>query len=124
MCNGGRIIHHLKYNLPAAQNHVIIVGYQAFGTLGRKLVDGLESVRIHHEEVPVRARIHTVGGLSAHGDQDDMTRWYECMKNRPPIYLVHGERDAQAAFKTYLESRCGASVHVPDAGQRLDLAGL
>jgi metallo-beta-lactamase family protein len=81
-------------------------------------------VRIHGEEVPVKARIHTVGGLSAHGDQDDMTRWYECMKNRPPVYLVHGERDAQAAFKTYLESRCGASVHVPDAGQRLDLAGL
>ncbi len=124
MCNGGRIIHHLKYNLPSAQNHVIIVGYQAFGTLGRKLVDGFASVRIHHEEVPVKARIHTVGGLSAHGDQDDMARWYECMKNRPPVYLVHGERVAQAAFKTYLESRCGAQVHVPATGQRLDLSGL
>jgi metallo-beta-lactamase family protein len=122
MCNGGRIVHHLKYNLPSAQNHVIIVGYQAFGSLGRKLVDGFESVRIHNQEVPVKARIHTVGGLSAHGDQDDMARWYECMKSRPPVYLVHGEREAQAGFKAYLESRCGARVHIPDRGERLDLA--
>jgi metallo-beta-lactamase family protein len=124
MCNGGRIIHHLKHNLPSAQNHVIIVGYQAFGTLGRKLVDGFESVRIHNEEVSVKARIHTVGGLSAHGDQDDLARWYECMKNRPPVYLVHGERDAQADFKTYLESRCKAQVYLPDPGERLNLAEL
>jgi metallo-beta-lactamase family protein len=107
-----------------AQNHVIIVGYQAFGTLGRRLVDGFESVRIHHEEVPVKARIHTVGGLSAHGDQDDLARWYECMKNRPPVYLVHGERDAQSEFKTYLESRCGAKVQLPERGRHLDLAAL
>jgi len=124
MCNGGRIVHHLKHNLPFAQNHVIIVGYQAFGTLGRRLVDGFQSVRIHNEEVAVKASIHTVGGLSAHGDQDDLARWYECMKNRPPVYLVHGERDAQSAFKSYLESRCNAHVQVPDPGQRLDLASL
>jgi len=124
MCNGGRITHHLKHNLPSAQNHVIIVGYQAFGTLGRKLVDGFESVRIHHEEIPVKARIHTVGGLSAHGDQDDLARWYECMENRPPVYLVHGERDAQSEFKTYLESRCNTRVRLPEPGERLDLASL
>ena len=124
MCNGGRIIHHLKHNLPSAQNHVIIVGYQAFGSLGRKLVDGFESVRIHGEEVPVRARIHTVGGLSAHGDQDDMARWYECMKNRPPVCLVHGEREAQSAFKAFLESRFGTHVSLPDPGSRLDLASV
>jgi metallo-beta-lactamase family protein len=124
MCNGGRIIHHLKHNLPLAQNHVIIVGYQAFGTLGRRLVDGFESVRIHRQEVPVKARIHTVGGLSAHADQDDLARWYECMKNHPPVYLVHGERDAQSEFKLHLEVRYGARVHLPDPGQRLDLAAL
>jgi len=124
MCTGGRIVHHLKHNLPSAQNHVLIVGYQAFGTLGRKLVDGFDSVRIHHEEVPVRATIHTIGGLSAHGDQEDMARWYECMKNRPPVFLVHGERDAQSLFKTYLESRCGARVTMPEPGERLNLADL
>jgi metallo-beta-lactamase family protein len=124
MCNGGRIVHHLKHNLADARNHVIIVGYQAFGSLGRKLVDGFESVRIHYEEIPVRAKIHTVGGLSAHGDQDDLARWYECMSNRPPVYLVHGERDSQAEFKTYLSSRSGAQVHIPDAGHIIDLASL
>jgi len=124
MCNGGRITHHLKYNLGSAQNHVIIVGYQAWGTLGRKLVDGFESVRIHREEIPVKATIHTVGGLSAHGDQDDLARWYECMDNRPPVYLVHGERDAQSEFKAYLESRCNAKVQLAEPGERLNLAAL
>jgi len=124
MCNGGRIVHHLKHNLPYAHNHVIIVGYQAFGTLGRKLVDGFEMVRIHNEEIPVKAKIHTVGGLSAHGDQDDLARWYECMANRPPVYLVHGERESQTAFKEYLSSRTGAEVHLPDPGDILDLGVL
>ncbi|MGH8033620.1 MAG: MBL fold metallo-hydrolase RNA specificity domain-containing protein [Lysobacterales bacterium] len=134
MCNGGRIVHHLKHNLGQAQNQVIIVGYQAFGTLGRKLVDGFDSVRIHGEQVPVRAKIHTVGGLSAHGDQEDLARWYECMTKRqpaspppvnpPPVYLVHGERETQMQFKDYLHSRYGTAVHLPDAGQRLDLGTL
>ncbi len=124
MCTGGRIVHHLKHNLPHAHNHVLIVGYQAFGTLGRKLVDKFETVRIHNEEIPVRAKIHTVGGLSAHGDQDDLARWYECMANRPPVYLVHGERDSQTAFKEYLSSRTGAKVHLPDPGDMLDLGAL
>ena len=124
MCNGGRIVHHLKHNLPYAHNHVIIVGYQAFGTLGRKLVDGFEMVRIHNEEIAVKAKIHTVGGLSAHGDQDDLARWYECMANRPPVYLVHGERESQTAFKDYLSARNGAKVHLPDPGDILDLGAL
>ena len=124
MCTGGRIVHHLKHNLPYAHNHVIIVGYQAFGTLGRKLVDKFETVRIHNEEISVKAKIHTVGGLSAHGDQDDLARWYECMANRPPVYLVHGERESQTAFKEYLSARNGAEVHLPDPGDILDLGAL
>jgi len=121
MCNGGRIVHHLKHNLPHAKNHVIIVGYQARGSLGRRLVEGQKQVRIHGENVEVRARIHTVGGLSAHGAQDDLARWYECMKNRPPVYLVHGEEDARQAFAGYLAERSGATVHTPGSGQVLDL---
>jgi len=124
MCNGGRIVHHLKYNLGHSGNHVIIVGYQAFGSLGRKLVDGFETVRMHGEEFPVRAKIHTVGGLSAHGDQDDLARWYECMADRPPVYLVHGEPESQAEFRDYLQRRCGASVQIPQPGERLDLSTL
>lgn len=122
MCNGGRIVHHLKHNLPDTRNHVIIVGYQAYGSTGRRLVDGESSVRIHGEDVEVRAKIHTVGGLSAHGDQDDLARWYECMKNRPPVWLVHGERESQIAFKDYLNQRNGAHVSLPDPGERLVLS--
>jgi metallo-beta-lactamase family protein len=121
MCNGGRIIHHLKHNLDREETQVLITGYQANGSLGRRLVNGEETVRIHGRTIPVRATIHTVGGLSAHGDQDDLARWYECMENRPPIYLVHGETDAQEDFSKYLAGRCDATVHIPKPGDVLEL---
>jgi metallo-beta-lactamase family protein len=124
MCNGGRIIHHLKHNLDRAETQVLITGYQAYGSLGRRLVDGQAAVRIHGRDIPVRASVHTVGGLSAHGDQDDLARWYENMANRPPVYLVHGEVEAQQNFQTYLSGRCGAEVHLPKPGDVLDLASL
>ena len=121
MCNGGRIIHHLKHNLDREETQVLITGYQAFGSLGRRLVNREETVRIHGRTIPVRASIHTVGGLSAHGDQDDLARWYENMENRPPVYLVHGEVEAQEDFRKYLGKRCGADVHLPKPGDILDL---
>lgn len=124
MCTGGRIVHHLKHNLGGERNHVMIVGYQARGTLGRRLVDGAERVRIHGRDVPVKAKIHTVGGLSAHGDQEDMARWYGGMEGHPPVYLVHGEREAQGEFGKFLEDRFGCSVNLPGPGEKLDLAGL
>ena len=124
MCNGGRIVHHLKHNLDRAETQVLITGYQARGSLGRRLVDGDETVRIHGRDIRVRAAIHTIGGLSAHGDQDDLARWYECMENRPPVYLVHGEVEAQEAFQAYLGKRNGAEVHLPKPGDMLDLAAL
>jgi len=122
MCNGGRIVHHLRHNLEREETQVLITGYQAQGSLGRRLVDGEEVVRIHGQDIQVRASIHTLGGLSAHGDQDDLARWYECMENRPPVYLVHGEVDAQEAFRAYLGKRSGAEVHLPKPGDVLDLA--
>jgi metallo-beta-lactamase family protein len=122
MCNGGRIIHHLKHNLDREETQVLITGYQAKGSLGRRLVNGESSVRIHRQDVQVRAAVHTVGGLSAHGDQDDLARWYEHMENRPPVYLVHGERESQDAFALYLHGRTGARVSLPDPGDVLDLA--
>lgn len=124
MCNGGRIIHHLKYNLDREETQLLITGYQARGSLGRRLVNGEESVRIHGQNIPVRAAIHTVGGLSAHGDQDDLARWYEQIEGRPPVYLVHGEPDAQQAFARYLHGRCGARVQTPSPGDILDLEQL
>ena len=121
MCNGGRIIHHLKYNLEREETQVLITGYQANGSLGRRLVNGEKTVRIHGQTIPVNATVHTVGGLSAHGDQDDLARWYECMENRPPVYLVHGEAEAQEAFRNYLHQRSGADVHLPKPGDFLEL---
>jgi metallo-beta-lactamase family protein len=124
MCTGGRILHHLKHNLWRPECQVVIVGYQANGSLGRQLVDGREYVRIHHETIKVRAQIHTVGGLSAHGDRDDMTRWYEGLGDRPPVCLVHGEAGAAEAFASHL-SRAGARwAWVARRGARLDLAQL
>jgi metallo-beta-lactamase family protein len=124
MCNGGRIIHHLKHNLGREETQVLITGYQAQGSLGRRLVDGADTVRIHGQDIGVRAAVHTIGGLSAHGDQDDLARWYECMENRPPVYLVHGEVEAQTAFQAYLGQRNGAEVHLPKPGDVLDLGAL
>lgn len=121
MCNGGRIIHHLKHNLDREETQVLITGYQANGSLGRRLVNGEKTVRIHGQTIPVNATVHTVGGLSAHGDQDDLARWYECMENRPPVYLVHGETEAQEAFRNYLHQRSSADVHLPKPGDFLEL---
>ena len=124
MCNGGRIVHHLKHNLDREETQVLITGYQARGSLGRRLVNGEETVRVHGRTVPVRAAVHTVGGLSAHGDQDDLARWYENFRNRPPVYLVHGEVEAQDAFRKYLGGRSGAKVQLPKPGDVLDLDTL
>lgn len=121
MCNGGRIVHHLKHNLRNSNNQVIVVGYMARGSTGRKLVDRLDTIRIHGEDVPLKAQVHTVGGLSAHGDQDDLARWYECFENKPPVYLVHGEDDARDDFVEYLGNRAGAKVHRPMPGEVLEL---
>ena len=121
MCTGGRILHHFKHNLWRRETDVIIVGFQARGTLGRALVDGAEEVRLWGETVRVGARVHTVGGLSAHADQAGLTRWYEAIAHRPPVVLVHGESEARAALGEHLRETTGATVMEPDEGQSIDL---
>lgn len=124
MCEGGRIVHHLKHNIWRPECEVIIVGYQAFGTLGRQLVDGNTYVRIHQENIRVRARIHTIGGLSAHGDQDDLARWYGSFSPRPPVYLVHGESAAAEGLAARLLKDGAPRAVVAERGMRIDLATL
>ncbi len=125
MCNGGRIVHHLKHNVWRPECHVVIVGYQAAGSLGRQLVDGRARVRIHGETVQVGAQIHTVGGLSAHGDQEDLFRWYAGFKNRPPLFLVHGESASALALAKKIRAMASApSVGVAAAGESIDLAAF
>jgi metallo-beta-lactamase family protein len=122
MCSGGRILHHLKHNLWRPQCHVIIIGFQANGTLGRKLVDGADRVRLWQETIRVNARVHTVGGLSAHADQSGLLDWYGGFANRPPVSLVHGESRAREALASALRSRFAARVQIPSFGDELSLA--
>ena len=123
MANGGRVLHHLKHNLERAECHVVIVGFQAPGTLGRQLVDRHPEVRIHGQRVRCLAQVHTLGGLSAHGDQDDLLRWYDSFAGRPPIYLVHGEVPSAEALAVKLRER-GANATVGRPGLTIDLANL
>ncbi len=122
MCQGGRIKHHLKNNVWRPGCQVIIVGYQAQGTLGRRLVDGAEHIRLWGEEVRVAARIHTIGGLSAHADQQGLLQWYAGFERRPPLFLVHGETMAQQALAALLRSELQADVGIASRGQVLDLS--
>ncbi len=120
MCTGGRIVHHLKHNLARPECHVVFSGFQAQGTLGRAIVDGRDYVRIHGSPVKVAARVHTLGGFSAHGDQHDLMRWYAAIPGRPPVWLVHGEPAAAEALRDALRGE-GARADVAVPGVTLDL---
>lgn len=115
MANGGRVRHHLANNLAFARHHVVFVGYQAAGTLGRILVNRAPQVRLFGEEIPVRAAIHTVGGLSAHADRRGLIDWYASGRDRPPVVLVHGEDDARHALADALRERYGVAVTLAQA---------
>ncbi len=121
MCNGGRIKHHLKYNVWRRNCHVVIAGFQAKGTLGRALVDGAKRIRLWGETIKVAAKIHTVGGLSAHADQDGLCEWYQHFKNRPPLLLVHGEPSAQEVLATRLQKEFHAPVKIAQPDDKIDL---
>lgn len=124
MCTGGRIKHHLKHNLWRRNCHVLIVGYQAYGTLGRALVDGAKEIQLWGEKIRVAARVHTIGGFSAHADSDGLTNWYRHFEATPPVVLVHGEPEAINALDKRLTGESGAKVKIADEGMRLDLGKL
>jgi metallo-beta-lactamase family protein len=121
MCSGGRILHHLKHNVWRPQCHLVVVGYQAHGTLGRRLVDGAETIKLWGDDYRVRIRIHTIGGLSAHADQQDLIDWYRAFDNRPSVYLVHGERRAQGPLVKRMQSELKAPVSIADRGQTIEI---
>lgn len=121
MLTGGRIVHHIKHNISRSGAHVMIVGYQANGTLGRRLVDGEASIRIHGDEYRVKAQIHTVGGLSAHADVDDLLRWIGNFKTNPRVHVVHGEDAVKQDFRDLLESRLNLRASIPAPGEIFEL---
>jgi len=121
MCSGGRILHHLKNNVWRPECHLVIVGFQAYGTLGRRIVDGAETIRLYGDEYRVRNQVHTIGGLSAHGDQADLITWYSGFQNRPPVYLVHGEPDAQKVLAKKMRKDLDAPVFIAERGQTIQI---
>jgi metallo-beta-lactamase family protein len=105
MCEAGRIVHHLTWNLPVSQNAIVITGFQAMGTLGRRLVDGAPLVKVMGKEVHVRASVHTIGGLSAHADQAGLLRWLKGFKKQPQkTFVVHGEPHAAENFANVIKN--------------------
>lgn len=120
MCNGGRIVHHLKHGLYNNKNNVIFVGYQAQGTLGRRIVDGQKLVRVAGEEVRVQAGIHTINGFSAHGDQNDLIDWAQNFRTNPMYVITHGEPESSIALEKKLKSS-GKETFVPKRGDMLEL---
>ncbi|MXS86244.1 MBL fold metallo-hydrolase [Nitrosomonas sp. HPC101] len=114
MCEAGRIKYHLKYNLPRPECSILFTGFQAAGTLGRRLVDGVRNVRILGEQIPVRASIHTVGGLSAHADQENLLDWLRGF-SRPPqkTFIVHGEPGNAEAFAHAIREQLQWPVSIP-----------
>lgn len=121
MCNAGRIKHHLRHNLPRAECSILITGFQAEGTLGRSLVDGAKTVRIFGEDVPVRASIHTIGGLSAHADLPALLAWTKHFRKPPArTFVVHGELNTALEFAEHLRTEHGWKVDVPEAGERFE----
>jgi len=122
MCTGGRIRHHLKHNLWRPKAHVVFVGYQARGTLGRALVDGAKMVRIFRDDIAVKAQIHTLGGLSAHAGQSQLIDWVSHFKEpRPRLYLVHGESREMFALQKALGDRLGWKAAIPEQGDVIEL---
>ena len=119
MCEAGRIKYHLRENLPRSECSILIAGFQAAGTLGRRLVDGVRLVRIFGQPVPVRARIYTVGGLSAHADQAALLGWLGGFHEPPGhTFVVHGEAAASEHFASAIEQRLGwKSVTRPQPGE-------
>lgn len=122
MCDAGRIKHHLRHHLGRPECAIVIIGFQAAGTLGRRLVDGEKQVRLFGEDIRVRASIHTIGGLSAHADQAALLKWLKGFEKAPQrSFVVHGEAATACGFADRLADELGWNVEAPGPGTRIDL---
>jgi metallo-beta-lactamase family protein len=122
MCNAGRILHHLRHNLSKPNTHVLIVGYQGDGTLGRRLVDGQKLVSIHQRRLSVKAKIHTLNGFSGHAGQSELVQWLEPLAaSKPKVYLTHGEDRPRAALAELLQRRFKTTPRLPRHGETIEL---
>ena len=113
MCTGGRVKHHLKHNVGRPESIVLFVGYQAVGTLGRRILEGDSPIRIHGQEYEMLCRVEKVNGFSAHGDRNELFQWLSALK-RPPrrVFVTHGEEESAKSFGEYIGEETGWPVTV------------
>lgn len=114
MCTGGRVKHHLVNNITRPESTILFVGYQAHGTLGRRIVDGEPEVRILGQTYPVKASVVRAHGFSAHADRKEILNWLKNIRNKPrKVFVVHGEKESAHAFRDYLAQQTGWEIVVP-----------
>jgi metallo-beta-lactamase family protein len=118
MCTGGRIRHHLQNNISRQECSILFVGYAAKGTLARHVIDGAKEVRIYGEKMPVRAKIHTINGFSAHADQAELLAWHRQTGNPERTFLVHGEEEVMRQFATHLK---GTEIVMPALNETFNI---
>ena len=122
MCEAGRILHHLKHHLWKKNSHVLFVGYQAAETLDRRLIEGAKEVKIFNEIIRVSAKIHTIGGLSAHADRDELLSWLSNYKeSNPEVFLVHGDPIVIDEFSNYIKYNLNFNTHQPKLNDVADI---
>jgi metallo-beta-lactamase family protein len=120
MCNAGRILHHLRHNLAIYETTVMMVGYQANGSLGRRLVEGAKTVRIFGEEIQVNANIVSMGGLSAHAGQSDLLKWFDSVSSsKPKLVLTHGEDRSRILLAQIILEKYGIKPVIPEYGDTI-----
>ena len=122
MCNAGRILHHLKHNLWKPETRVLFVGYQSQGSVGRQIAEGRPEVSIHGERVAVRAKVHSLGGFSAHAGQSDLLDWLGSVAaSRPRVVLTHGENGPRQALADKVAERFGLETCMPQMGEVIEV---
>lgn len=121
MCTGGRIVHHFKHNLWREECHLVFPGFQAKGTLGRSIVDGVDTVKVLHQRIAVKAKIHTLGGFSAHAGQSQLVDWVKNFDHRPELYLVHGEFEKMQILQQRLREELHWEANIPEPGEQIAL---
>ncbi len=124
MCTAGRIKHHLKHNLWRKESSIVFVGYQAEGTLGRRIKDGAKKVKIFGEEIKINAQIHVLEGFSGHADQDELIQWIKNFKKKPQkVFLVHGEDEALDTLYDLIQNDLGLKAIIPQLGEKFVIKG-
>jgi len=122
MATGGRILHHLTHRLPRQSDTVLLAGYQAEGSRGRRLLEGEKTIRIFGEDIPVNCRVREVYGLSAHADQTELIRWLSTIKKSPKFtFVTHGELESATAFSSLIETQLKWKTMIPDYLQSMTL---